>query len=295
MKLKHFGLILLIILVMVSCARKSERKGVDFSLKIQPDVITDFHYVKLTYNFKISDGFKSLDDEYKVFVHFWRKKTKDMLIQDDHSPEKPFSQWKVGDTVSYARTIFLSQFIDENGQDFGGYEEVKLTVGIYKPSDNKSSSVLTEQVLQIQPSSLNNPVMYDEGWYQKETDLTIKNTDEQTWRWTGKKAVCVVENPRKEALLIIRGGVDKALIPDQKIKITVNNTVLEEFIPDTAKYSKRYVISPETMGNEDQFRLIIETDKTFIPSSLNKEVKDSKDNRELGAQIFFLYFRENIK
>ena len=38
--------------------------------------------------------------------------------------------------------------------------------------------------------------------------------------------------------------------------------------------------------------LIIETDKTFFPSQLNKDVNDE---RELGVQIYFLYFRENTR
>ena len=77
-----------------------------------------------------------------------------------------------------------------------------------------------------------------------------------------------------------------------KIIIKINEKVLEEFIPETSKFSKEYIVAPETMGNEDEFRLIIETDKTFVPSALDPSVKD---DRVLGIQIFFLYFRENVK
>jgi hypothetical protein len=92
--------------------------------------------------------------------------------------------------------------------------------------------------------------------------------------------------------LIIRGGVDKSIFADQKVIFKINDKILEEFIPGTAKFSRKYIISPEMIGTGDEFKLIIETDKTFIPSEMNKDVKD---DRELGIQIFFLYFRENIK
>ena len=101
-----------------------------------------------------------------------------------------------------------------------------------------------------------------------------------------------MQNPRKESLLIIIGGVDKAKIADQKVILKINDQVLEEFIPETAKFAKEYVIAPEKMGSEDEFKLVIETDKTFIPSELDENVND---DRELGVQIFFLYFRENTR
>jgi hypothetical protein len=42
------------------------------------------------------------------------------------------------------------------------------------------------------------------------------------------------------------------------------------------------------LGEKDEFILTITTDKTFIPA---KVVPNSKDERELGVQISFIYFR----
>ena len=84
----------------------------------------------------------------------------------------------------------------------------------------------------------------------------------------------------------------KAVIEDQKITLKINDIPLEEFMPETAKFSKEYVITPEMMGNKDEFSLKLETDKTFVPNKLDSS---NKDNRELGIQVFFLYFREKSK
>lgn len=299
MKFKHFTVLILVFLVLVSCSKKSEKKGIDLEVKMSPETVTDFLYAKMNYQFKLSDDFKGLDDNYRFFVHFWRKKTKEMLLQDDHIPvDKPFSKWKAGDSFSYSRVVFIPQFIDEFDADFEGYEEVRITVGLHKPSDNKSAVVLFQKVINIQAASVYAPPKsYDEGWYQPETDMSIKNKEEQTWRWVSKKSVCIINNPKKESLLIIRGGVDKKIIPDQKIIFKINNTVLEEFVPETAKFSKRYIIKPEMMGGEDEFKLVIETDKSFVPAQITDKgvIKDSKDYRELGVQIFFFYFRENVQ
>ena len=86
--------------------------------------------------------------------------------------------------------------------------------------------------------------------------------------------------------------MNKATIQDQKITLKINDTPLEEFVPETAKFSKEYVITPEMMGDKDEFSLKFETDKTFAPNKLDS---NNKDNRELGIQVFFLYFREKNK
>jgi hypothetical protein len=170
---------------------------------------------------------------------------------------------------------------------------VKLTAGLYNPKTGESKIILFQESLNIQSASLNAPeIVYDEGWHQSETDLKIKDKNERTWRWTAKKAVCIIENPKKDCLLKIRGGVDKAKFADQNVIFKINEKVMEEFIPETSKFAKEYIVTPDMMGSEDEFRFTIETDKTFVPSALNPDVDD---DRELGAQVFFLYFREHVK
>ncbi len=134
-------------------------------------------------------------------------------------------------------------------------------------------------------------VSYDEGWYPLETDLGIPDRDWQTWRWMGKKALCMLNNPKRDALLIIRGSVDKSVLPDQKVFIKLKDTLLDEFIPGTAKFFKEFIIRPGMMGEDNTLPLIIETDKVFVPSILAPK---TNDNRELGLQIYHLFFGETI-
>jgi hypothetical protein len=296
MKPKNTGIILSLIGLFVflsACGKKAETKGIELNVTLLPQTITDFLYVKMNYAFNLSDAFEGLDDDYQIFVHFWRVKNKEMLLGDDHVPEKKFSDWKKGENINYSRVIFIPRFLDEFDIDFEGYEEIKLTVGLYKPKVEDSKIILFEKSLNIQSASLNAPeIVYDEGWHQLETDLKLKDKNERNWRWTSKRAVCIIENPKKECLLKIRGGVDKAKYEDQKVIFKINDNVLEEFIPETAKFSKEYIVTPEMMGVEDEFKLTIETDKTFVPSALNPNVDD---DRELGVQVFFFYFRENVR
>ena len=134
-------------------------------------------------------------------------------------------------------------------------------------------------------------LVYENGWYEPETNLDIKNPDWQSWRWTSKKASCKLENPKREGLLIIRGSVDKSIHEEQTVSIKMNGILLDEFIPGTAKFFKEYVITAEMMGKDDTVALEIETDKVFVPSAQNP---GNEDNRELGIQVYRLFFGEKL-
>lgn len=293
MKIRLFAIFLAVLFIFVSCGKQNDAKGVELNIKIQPKTITDELYIKMNYEFTATNQFTGLEKEHMVFVHFWRKKHEEMLMGDDHYPIRKVTEWKKRDVIKYSRVIFIPKFLDEFDIDFEGYEEIELTVGLYIPKVKNSKKILFQKVINIQAASLNAPeVVYDEGWWQVETDLKIKKTEERTWRWTTKKAVCIIENPKKESLLILSGRVDKTQHKDQKVIFKLNEQVLEEFLPEKDAFEKRYVITPDMMGQEDEFRLTLETDKTFIPANV---IQGSKDVRELGIRIYRLYFRENLK
>jgi hypothetical protein len=293
MKTKISIVLLPIILLTAFCGKKIDRKGIDLVVKLSPETITDSLFLKMDYEFKTSADFKKLGTDYSVFVHFWRVNSKEMLLQDDHLPVKNTSAWTANDDIKYSRVLYIPQFLNEFDVDFEGYEELKLTVGLYNSKTGEKWVVLFEKKINIQPASINAPeIVYDEGWNEIETDVNAKDPFGKSWRWTTAKSVCIIENPKKESTLIIKGGVNKTAFQDQKLIFKINDVLLEEFIPDEDNFSREYTVTPEMMGPGDEFSLKIETDRVFVPA---KVFPNSKDNRELGAQIFFIYFREKLK
>ncbi len=286
-------IILLVFLVTLSfCGKKNDKKGIDLDVKMIPGTVTDDLYGKMKFTFQTNEKFAELDKNYKVFVHFWRIKNKEMLFQDDHFAVKDTSLWKKGEKIEYTRDIYIPKFLDEYDIDFEGYEEIKLSAGLYN-SDNKDEKIdLFEEVLNVQSASLNAPeIVYDEGWHQSETDFNSKVPDIGEWRWTSGKAVCIIENPKKEAILKLRGRVSEHNFEGQKIRFMINDNLLEEFSPENQSFEKNYIIPAEKLGSNDELRLIIEVEKTFVPGKLDKSISD---DRELGIQIFSIYFRENL-
>lgn len=289
---KMLVVLLPIILLSSFCEKKSDHKGIDFKLSLSPETITDSLYVKMDYEFKTANDFKKLGADCSIFVHFWRVNSKEMLLQDDHMPLKKTVDWTANDSIKYSRTLFIPQFLNEFDVDFEGYEELKLTVGLYNPKAKENPIILYEKKINIQPASINAPeIVYDEGWNEIETDVNAKDPFSKSWRWTTSKSVCIIENPKKESTLIIKGGVNKTAFPDQKLIFKINDILLDEFIPEELNFSREYAVTPEMMGNADEFSLKIEADKVFVPAKI---FPNSKDNRELGVQIFFIYFREKL-
>lgn len=294
MILKRIGILLTMIFFLLACGQKGADKpediGVTLDLSLIPETLTDFLFLKMNYNFKVEEKFKKLEKNYMVFVHFWRLKNKDLFVLDDHLPVKQTSEWKSGDEIKYSREFFLPKFLDELDIDFEGYEEVKLSVGLYDPNNQDDKKVLFSKILNIQPASINAPdIVFSEGWNEEEMNLALENPFQKVWRWTRKSAECIIENPKKRSVLIIKGGLNESIYADQKIIFKINDLIIDEFVSESNFFEKKYFITPEQMGDEAEFKLYIETSKTFVPSSIDPT---NKDNRELGVQIFLLYFRE---
>lgn len=292
MSSKKILIIFIALCCLIGCSKKNDNRGVLLDVEILPEMVTDFSFIKMKYNFNVSDKFSPLDKNYKLFVHFWRPKLKEMLLQDDHSLPTDTTAWKAGDVISYDRELFIPKFLDEFDLDFEGFEEVKFTVGLYNPEDQDDTIILYRKTLNIQSASLIAPeIVYDEGWWQPEKNLNIKNPEERSWTWTSKRAVCIIEKPKsdKNYVLIIKGAVNKANLENQKITFFINDQKLEEFVPEKNIFSKKFIIPPDKLGDQEEFNFIIETNKTFIPSALDP---NNNDNRELGIQVYFLYFRE---
>jgi len=123
MKQRNISILLLILILtgfafLTVCNKKADTKGVELNLTLLPGTITDSLYVKMNYAYTLSETFEPFKADYRVFVHFWRVKNKEMLLVDDHQPEKNISEWKKGDKINYSRVIFIPRFLDEFDIDF---------------------------------------------------------------------------------------------------------------------------------------------------------------------------------
>lgn len=276
----------LISLALPACQKRAQVKGVALTVNFADETLTDNLMTDIQYEWKTSGDFLPVNKDYTVYAHFWHGDN--LLFQDDHVPPVPTSKWEPGQEYKYQRRVYIPSFIDEFDPSFKGEEQVRLSVGLYNPFDRTGEpnrEVLTSR-LKVYPPPPDTPeIIYESGWYDQEID---PNAPLRKWRWTGPEARCIVDNPQRDALLVIRGGVNKDIISDQKITVKINDLVLDEFIPDEIIFEKSYSVKMEMLGDKDEFSLAIAVDKTFIPSKIFPQ---NKDERELGCQVAFVYFR----
>jgi len=285
-KLSAVGFILILMFIFYNCKQKTNMKGLDLEVTFSEEELSDNLMTDMKCLWETNSEFEGMRRDYNVFVHFWHGDN--LLFQADYFPDIPTSKWEPNKEYKFTQRIYIPVFIDEFDPDFKGQETLRISVGFYSPYDKtgESEKLILDQKLKVSPPPLDTPqVIYMDGWYDLEMnpDYHFKS-----WRWTAKQAKCIIDNPHRDALLIIRGEVNKNAVEDQKVIFKIDETILDEFVPEHPIFEKTYQINKEKLGEDDDFYLAIATDKTFSPVELFPE---STDERELGIKISFIYFR----
>jgi hypothetical protein len=259
---------------------------VELTVTFSEPALSDNLITDVEYKWKTNEDFVKLDKDFSIFVHFWHNSNN--LITGDYIPEVPTTKWEKGKEYTAKRRIYIPAFIDEFDPQFKGEETLRLSVGFFNPYDRSGQSemeVLSKK-LKVLPPPLGTPeVIYETGWYdlEKEPKSLLKQ-----WRWTAKEGKCVIDNPKKDALLVIKGGVNFQAVKDQKVIFKINDLTLDEFVVEQELFEKSYNVKKEQLGDKNEFTLTIGVDKPWVPA---KVLPNSKDDRELGCQISFIYFR----
>ncbi len=281
-----FLILLLSATVFFGCQKSSPVRGIELEIDFSESPLTDRLFTDIHYTWRIKHSFKGIDQDLSAFVHFWHRSN--LIVHDNHRPEVPVSSWEPGQEYTYTRRIYLPPFIDAIDPEFRGKEILRLSIGLAFPQDKSGKPLkkIFEKKFDVFPPPPGTPeIVYDDGWFDFEID---PDTSLKRWRWTAQKAKCIIDNPHRDALLVIKGGVRKDVFRDQKVVVQINDSVLEEFVPERNVFEKHYRINRERLGEEERFLLVLSTDKVFVPARIDPA---SKDERELGIQISFIYFR----
>lgn len=279
-------LVLMLLMLSVHCKEKTDIQGISLEVSFSDEQLSDKLMTEMQLKWKTDSQFQKLNQDFHVFVHFWHDDN--LLFQEDYVPDVPTSTWEPDQEYIYSKKIYIPEFIDEFDPDFKGEEMLKLSVGFFSPYDRSGGSKqeLLSDKLKVVPPPLDTPeIIYESGWHDQEID---PDAYLQQWRWTEKEARCIIDNPNRDALLVIRGGVNRDAVENQKIIFKINDLILDEFVAEESHFEKTYNIKKEMLGEKDEFILTIAADKAFVPAQL---LPNSSDERELGLQVSFIYFR----
>ncbi len=108
------------------------------------------------------------------------------------------------------------------------------------------------------------------------------------WRWTAREATCFIDNPGRDALLVICGSVETEYASGQILAVRIGDRLLDEFTPAGGDFDRSYVVEKGWLEGRRDFALTLTAAKTFIPA---RAVPGSADTHELGVRIAVVYFR----
>jgi hypothetical protein len=278
-------LLVLVALLSLPCPRPPGIEGLGLAVGFSNRALTDNLFTDITFRFETSRAFVPFTEDLAVACRLSAKGR--FLAEDTYKPPVPTSKWEPNKTYSFTRRIYIPPFVDVYDPAFTGSETADLTVGLGTAQAGMATFLVEVygERIKVLPSQGSPVIVYLSGWYAPEA---VPGEPGRSYRWTAQEARCAIDNPGRDALLVVRGSVAAAAPPDQKITLTLVGRTLDEFVPERPDFEKFYAVKKEWLGGRKDFLLTISVDKTFVPA---KTIPGSTDDRELGVRISLIYFR----
>ncbi len=272
-------------------ACRRERPAVSVQVRLSRPQVLPGQVLEVQYRFETLPDFRGIPYDGYVFVHFIDP-LDTLAFTADHRPPKSTRDWKPGEVVEYRRVVFIPDYLYP-----GTY---RVVLGIYDASGAypriplqgpKETSRRAYQVGEVEvfPPPLQPLVRYVDGWY----DLEANPADPaQRWRWTTRRAVAQLLNPKKGARLYIELDSNRDAFQDtpQRVTLSLNGRPLDEWaLRDPGPALKIYPLTAERLGLEEYVTLEVRVDRTFVPAVLGL----GSDARELGVRVFHLVLQES--
>jgi hypothetical protein len=241
--------------------------------------------LEITYKFVVADDAK-FDKDYRVMVHVVDT-DEELMWTDDHDPPVPTTQWKAGQTVEYARTVFVPIF------PYVG--DAGLYIGLYSTTDQKRAPLIGQDMgqraykvgtINLLPQTENLLTVFKEGWHPAEVADSSAAVE---WQWTKKEGTLAFKNPKKDAVLYLElDSPGKGLHGAQQVQVMMGGQTLDSFTLEPDQLMLRKVALPSArMGDGELTELQVSVDKTFVPVLVSNS--NSKDKRELGVRVFHAF------
>lgn len=253
-----------------------------------PESIADGEPIEVRYVWEPGADFQAPAHDYKVFVHLLDAQGQ-ILLQDDHYPAEPTSQWKSGEPLEYIRWLYLPRVEVEQIRVVAGlYGEDGARVLMGTEQDSVDAAPLGSIAVRVDDMS-GVPVWMD-GWHSQERvdDAAATGSVFDSWYWSEGGARVVFTNPRRGAVLHLRAHSPFVeLNAPQTVILRVGEQEIWRHEVNTADaYLERIDIPADLMGDADWVEVALEVSPVWAPRDSDPE---STDDRQLGLQVFDLY------
>jgi hypothetical protein len=285
--LSQIFLIALIVFVFFSCQKESQVPGLIVNSQFSDKNLSDSLVTRLRVKFITTSAFKPFDKDYKITAEALSKNN--VLFREVLEVIPPTSRWQMNRVYEIEKYVYFPPFLDRFNPEMRGGARVDFRI-ILESESGKSPLVIFKNSFQLSPCPLDIPdIVYLQGWDRISTTGSGKAYPlREGALWTQRSAVCLLKNPKRAAILMIRGRCE---IPEgQKIYFSLGPKLLDEFEQAPGPWEKIYSLTAADLGQEPELRLVITVNKTVRADSIYPGVSKDKD-KELGLKIETLYFR----
>jgi hypothetical protein len=239
--------------------------------------------VDITLQFAIAPGVPPFTEDGRVLMRFLFDDG-ELMASYDHDPPTSIRNWRPGSTVKYTQRIFVP--------DVPYVGNVPVVVGLYSSRSNKrwrlagrDAGGRTYHVGALTLRAPSDFLVLSEGWGGPE-----RAAGPQTeWRWTGAEASMTIQNPRRDAMLYLRvAGRPDLFESPQQVSVVQRDRILQHFVVRSgAPTDYDLPLSAEDLGDDEEARLTLKIDKTFVPAHIPG---GGDDTRVLGIRVFNAFF-----
>ncbi len=278
-----FAVALVVALTSAACA-EDETPQMDLQVQLDlPESVPLGEPLDIGFVWTPASEFEAPADDYKVFVHMIDPDG-NILLQDDHYPPQPTSQWRAGQTEEYRRWYYPPNSLEAEYLDF--------VVGLYSPdnrtrvrdADGSWAEGVQAHRMTVRSDDVSGIPLYMEGWHPPEQ---ATEPEPREWRWSQAQSRAVFTNPRREAVLHLRAHGPFDEVGAQVVVLRIgDNEVANVAVNGADEFLERIVIPASAMGDNEWVELNLEVTPVLVPQEIEAS---SQDDRELGLQVFSLY------
>jgi hypothetical protein len=240
----------------------------------------------IKYRFAVAADAPAFAEEYWVFVHFLDDDG-ELMWTDDHRPPRSTQTWKPGETIEYARTLFVPKF------PYTG--PTRVEVGLFSPKTEERLPLAGQTrgqrsyevaTFDLQHQSDNQFVVFKDGWHPTEVADDQVGTE---WQWSKKEATLTFRNPKRDVFFYVQLDRPAAPFPEpQQVQVRVADQVVDSFSIGADQVElRKFPLSTSQLGNGDTVEMRIAVDRTFVPAAIPS--MNNNDPRELGVRVFRAY------
>jgi len=273
------------LLCFFSCETKSPVKGLAVNPEFSEKSLTDNLVSKLRVKFITSSSFERPDKDYQLVAEaYWQGR---FLFKEVLNLNPSTSKWLPSRVYEVEKYVYLPPFVDRFNPETARGVRINFSLS-FQEEGRSAPVILFERVFKVVACPPDVPaVVYLDGW--RKIERVWPGSEQPLFElWTQRQSVCLLKNPGRTALLMIRGGCH---LPDngkQRVTLILDERRLDQLELETGSFEKIYFLNEKDLGQKPELILKITVDRTFSVSRIYPEIKD---DHEIGLKIGVIYFR----